>query len=660
MRLSIFIVSAAPTVARASRSAFTFAATLLPLLLLLELPAPSSAADFTYSTDNVQITITGYLGLGGAVSIPGAIDGLPVTRIGDRAFSASSLTVVTIPNSVSSIGNEAFSSCATLSIVTIPNSVSKIGNEAFAGCTNLTSITIPDSVVTIGDRAFLGCRTLQTITVELHNSFYRSVDGVLFNTSQTRLIQYPGGKVGSYTVPNSVTTIANYAFAVCANLPSVTIPDGVTTIGDSTFYGCTSLNTITVGSGATTIEDYAFYLCTSLEGVYFKGNAASLGSFVFTPGASAIVYYLAGTTGWDATYGGRPTLLWDPDVPYIYTTNNGEITITGYAHPGGVITIPSTIDGLPVTSIADRAFQSRASLTSVIIPNGVTSIGEGAFNRCSSLSAITVEELNSFYRSVDGVLFNQSQTTLIQYPGGKAGSYIIPDSVTTIESSALAGCASLASVTIPNSVASIGSATFAGCASLANVTIPNTVISIEANLLRGCTSLTNVSIPKSVTTVGDGAFTACASLIRVAIPSSVISIGNSAFAGCANLRGLYFQGNYPSIGSFVLRGANKVIVYYLPGTTGWSVLFDGREPVVWNDQAVMTDPEFSVLSDQFGFTVTGIPDSLIVIEATSSLTNPRWSALSTNRLTAGSAHFIDPRGINRDAGFYRLRPPPVR
>ena len=119
---------------------------------------------------------------------------------------------------------------------------------------------------------------------------------------------------------------------------------------------------------------------------------------------------------------------------YNYLTRNGAITITRYDCSSGAVTIPSTINGLPVTSIGNGAFANCTSLTSVTIPNSVTSIGGRAFSGCTSLSAITVEALNSFYSSVNGVLFNKSQTTLIQYPGGKAGSYTIPNSVTSIGS----------------------------------------------------------------------------------------------------------------------------------------------------------------------------------------------------------------------------------
>ncbi len=149
-----------------------------------------------------------------------------------------------------------------------------------------------------------------------------------------------------------------------------------------------------------------------------------------------------------------------------YTTNNGTITITGYAGPGGQVTIPSTIDGMPVTRIGDYAFYIKSNLANVTIPSSVISIGNRAFAYCTSLTAINVDVDNSTFVSVDGVLFDKSQTMLIQCPGGKTGNYTIPSSVTSIGDHAFFGCTSLVGVTIPNSVTSIGLAAFYRCASL--------------------------------------------------------------------------------------------------------------------------------------------------------------------------------------------------
>src|SRR6185436_16404393 len=271
----------------------------LLMLLFLTLPA-ALQAQFNYVTNNGTIIITGYTGPGGAVAIPDTINGLPVTSIGFRAFSLNAgLTSVTIPNSVTSIGDWAFESCTRLTSVTIGNSVTNIGNAAFQRCTSLSAITvdalnpvfssvdgvlcdksqtlliqypggkagsytIPNTVTSIGDHGFSGCTSLSSIAVDALNSFYSSVDGVLFNKSQTLLIKCPGGKAGSYTIPNSVTSIGNGAFGGCPSLTSFTIPSSVTSIGSSAFSHCTSLASLTIANGVTSIGFGAFAFCTSL------------------------------------------------------------------------------------------------------------------------------------------------------------------------------------------------------------------------------------------------------------------------------------------------------------------------------------------------------------------------------------------------------------
>ena len=301
-----------------------------------------------------------------------------------------------------------------------------------------------------------------------------------------------------------------------------------------------------------------------------------------------------------------------------YMTTNGAITITGYTGPGGDVTIPAMITSLPVTTIGDSAYASCTGLTSVsipdsitnigmsafsdctsltriTIPDSVTSIGGGVFQGCDSLTAITVDALNPVYSSVDGVLFNKDQTALVQYPVGKAGTY----------------------------------------------TIPNTVTSIGDSAFSGCTSLTSVTIPDSVTKIGDSAFLDCYSLTTVSFQGNAPSCYPDTF--------VYHSG--------ISTGLLAATVYYLPGTSGWGPTFAGLPAVLCTLQVPTSDASFGVQTNQFGFNINGPSGMVVVVEACTNLANPTWSPVNTNALTNGSSYFSDPQWTNYAARFYRIRSP---
>lgn len=326
--------------------------------------------------------------------------------------------------------------------VVIEPGVTSICEFAFWSCRNLYSVQIPSSVTNIGESAFDLCTSLTEIAVNEANSIYSSdSNGVLFNKDKTILICCPSGKTGAYTVPDSVIIIGEYAFYHCDRLNSVVIPDSVTSIRAGAFSECFRLTSVEIPEGVTSIEEYVFSLCTSLTSITISDSITSIG-----------------------------------DEAFYDCYNLVSVTI-----------------GNSVTSIGDWAFYWCGSLTSVTIPATVISIGENAFGSCSSLMEIVVDEENPAYSSDPyGVLFNNDKTMLIRCPGGREGTYTVPDSVTTIEDYAFASCYRLTSVTIPDSVTSIGLGVFSGCNSLTSVIIPDCVTSIEFCAFDDCDSLADV------------------------------------------------------------------------------------------------------------------------------------------------------------------------
>ena len=296
---------------------------LLPLSLLLVLPA-AVEAQLTFTTNNGAITITGYTGPAGTVIIPSTTNGYPVTSIAGTYSSYYSATNLTIPDTVTNIGDNAFYRCSYLMKITLGNGVRVIGTNAFYDCISLTSIrfpstltrigdwafclcgmtnlTIPSSLTNIGSAAFATCHSLTAITADTNNPAFSSVAGVLFDKSQTTLVAYPGGITGSYAVPNGVTNIGSGSFYGCSLL-CVTLPASVGSIGAWAFIGSSPSPT--------------------LLAVFFEGNPPNVSTSGFPFSGPTCVYYLPGTSGWGSFFGGTLALLWNP----VIQTTNGSVGV---------------------------------------------------------------------------------------------------------------------------------------------------------------------------------------------------------------------------------------------------------------------------------------------------------------------------------------------
>ena len=312
-------------------------------------------SDYTYTVMVGVAIITKYTGTGGAITIPSTLGGYPTVAIGysdpsvfSGAFaSCSSLTSVTIPSSVTTIGTKAFYFCSSLTSVTIPSSVTTIGEFAFFGCSSLTSMIIPSSVTTIRNYTFDGCSSLTSVTI---GSGVITIGEFAFSGCSS---------LTSVTIPSSVTIIGDSAFASCSSMTSVTIPNSVTIIGDSAFASCSSMTSVIIPDSVTTIVDGAFSGCSSLTSVTIPDSVTTIGNNSFASCSS----------------------LTSVTIP------NSVITIgfqAFYLCALTSVTIPNS-----VTTIKENAFISCSSMTSVTIGSGVTFIGDWAFYNCHSLISIT-------------------------------------------------------------------------------------------------------------------------------------------------------------------------------------------------------------------------------------------------------------------------------
>lgn len=255
-----------------------------------------------------------------------------VTSIGSLAFyKCSNLTSITIPSGITSIGEMAFFNCSALTSVTIPNGVISIGNFAFGSCTGLKSITIPSSVTSIENNIFQDCTGLTNITVDSSNPSFCSESGVLFNKDKTTLIYCPRRKTGSYTIPDGVTAIGDYAFYYCSGLTSVTIPSSVTSIGGSAFQHCTGLTSITIPNSVTSIVNLAFWDCDSLTIVYIPSGVN------FVPDESGLTGDFISQTATKITY-------------TVDSSNNVTITDISLSSVN-TVDIPPEIDGKKVIAV---------------------------------------------------------------------------------------------------------------------------------------------------------------------------------------------------------------------------------------------------------------------------------------------------------------------
>lgn len=491
-----------------------------------------------------------------------------------------------VPNTVVSIGSAAFINCRELNSIILPNSITEIGASAFAGCSNLAEINIPNSVIDIGTCAF---RSSGLTNCVLTNSLSKIKPGV-----------FAGSHLSSLEIPNGVTEIGNYAFLGCYALASVSISKYVTNIGDAAFAGCSNLVDIICMALTPPSITYRYGWNTFDTGCY---NSAIL----TVPRGYSDIYRT--TNGWKefSTIQALPPDMKVDDLYYVVTSDS-TVCVTfkddSYNSYSGDVVIPESVnyDGKVyiVNAIDEKAFYNCSGLTSVIIPNTITTIGDYAFYGCSGLTSLTIgksvasigydafngcnnlKELNwnaincssngnMSTSNIESVTIGSEVEVLPNYfvSGSKITAVEIPNSVKSIGRNAFSDCNGLTSIEIPNSVTSIGICAFYGCSELISVIISNSVTSIGDNVFENCYSLSNITIPNSVSSIGNYVFRYCNNLKSITIPNSVSSIGKYAFYGCSRMMSLDIPSSVTTIGSFAFYNCDALSKVTISDVAAW-------------------------------------------------------------------------------------------
>ncbi len=512
--------------ALAPRGAFVRWLVFLLLGLALAHPIALRAdtfGNFTYSVADGAVTITRYTGSDTSLVIPDQIANLPVTSIEGFAFSANS----------------------SLIFITLPSSVSMVGERAFASCPALTSISVDPA-----------------------NPHFASADGVLFDKTFQTLIQAPGGLVGAYSPPAELTTIGNSAFRDCKKLTDLTLPDGLASIGNEAFYGCSGLTDTTLPESLGSMGKFAFYGCIKLSSIALPAAISVIGEGPFAS-CSALTSISVDPT--NPHFASADGVLFDKTFQTLIQAPGG--LAGAYSLPADVTTIGNSafrrcnkLTGITLpeglASIGDYAFWFCASLTSINIPGGVGSIREGTFSNCPLLKSVTLQPgIVSIEEHAFSSCPNLGSVTLPEglrsigtaafYADTELTSINLPASLTSIGDHAFDSCFRLKNVSPPPSLTYIGDSAFFACPGLAHLTTLDlpAITHIGSRAFDGCSKLTAVTLSDNLVFIGSWAFLSCSSLTNITLPASLSSIRDYAFSDCAKLREVRFLGDAPSMGN---------------------------------------------------------------------------------------------------------------
>ncbi len=476
-----------------------------------------------------------------------------VTGIGGGAFDGSGITSLTLPDSVTTLQN-AFQYCYGLTNVVLSTNLTNLVSDTFYECPLLSKIIIPARVTELDSEAISYCTNLAGIYFEGNSP---AISSNSFSEIATNAIAYylPGtsGWDNFTNLPASPWWEAAFTWNAntgnvtitglippCDSVDTVKIPaqiNGitVTTIGAGAFSGHSHLTNALLPATITSLASGAFEDCSNLADISFLGNAPAVGPLVLADDTNATVYYLPCASGWVASFAGLPTAV-GPQLLFDYTTNAGAIIITRYSQSCDVVDIPSSLNGLPVVEVGPYAFQDRAYLHSITIPNSVTNIGPGAFQGCMNLTNV-----------------------------------LLPANLQSIADYTFESCEYLTNLSIPAGVSSIGTNAFAGCYYLQNITLPAGLTNIGPYAFSGCASLTGLPFPGALASIGEHAFDGCGSLTSITIRTNTTNIGTAAFANCIGLSAIgVISSNprYSSVNGVLFNKSHTILMQCPAGATG--------------------------------------------------------------------------------------------
>ena len=487
-----------------------------------------------------------------------------LTSIGSNAFENSTVKSLLLPETVSTLGDYAFLNCMSLTEINFPAALQTVGKGALSGCTAMTSITVAESNTSYCsvDGVLFNKDKKQLIQ-------YPAAKGTEYTVPEgTTVIGQDAffmSKLSSVVLPSTLTELAFDAFGYCSNIIELVIPEGVTSVGDYAFDHCTKLETLHLPSSLTVIGSRLCNGNNAITDVYsdiVEPFGINDNSFSTTVYQNALLHVPAGTihsyknsegwknfqkiednavkitfadskvkaicvSNWDTDGDGE---LSEPEAAAVSTlgtafknsaidTFNELRYFTGLTSISGNAFANSTVKSITlpenITSLEAGALLYCTQLTVIHLPASVQVLGKNALSGCTAMTSITVDEANSEYSSVDGVLFSKDKTILVQYPAAKGTEYTVPEGTLVIGEDAFF------------------------MSKLSSVTLPSTLTELAFDAFGECRNMTDITIPEGVSTIGNHAFSQCANLKTIHIPSSVVSIGENMCKSCNSLTEIY-------------------------------------------------------------------------------------------------------------------------